>query len=367
MPRLAPVVALEAILVSSKSPHDGLFRFVFSQREPASVLLGMLLPTGLARRARWSTLRAVPTGFVDAELSERYSDLCFSLRIGRRSALVYVLLEHQSSPERLMPLRLLGYMHRMWMHYLGEHPRARRLPLIIPLVVSNTRGPWRAPRRFKDLIALDAPLEAELTRFVPQFEYLVDDLLAPASTGTRRPMENAIAELTLRLLAAARTDVDVLALLSQSYDLLEAVRRAPNGLAALVAIAHYTLAQSAKQPAAVRRLFHKLGTEGEVAHMTAAHILTKQARLEGREEGRLEGREEGRLEGREEGRVEGRADLIVQLLSSKFGALPESVQTRVHAASERALDAMAMRLLSAERLDEVLALANGGARGTRKK
>ncbi|MEZ4220366.1 MAG: Rpn family recombination-promoting nuclease/putative transposase [Polyangiaceae bacterium] len=366
MPRLAPVVALEAILASSKSPHDGLFRFVFSQHEAASALLGMLLPKEVARRAKWSTLRALPTGFVDAELSERHSDLCFSLRIGRRRALVYVLLEHQSSPERLMPLRLLGYMHRMWMHYLGEHPRSRRLPLIIPLVVSNTRGPWRAPRRFKDLMALDAPLEPELARFVPQFEYLVQDLLAPASVGARRPLESAIAELTLRLLATARTDVDVLTLLSQSYDLLGAVQRAPNGLAALVAIAHYTLAQSAKQPAAVRRLFHKLGTEGEVAHMTAAHILTKQARLEGRAEGRAEGRSEGRAEGRAEGRTEGRAALIVQQLAARFGKLPESVQARVHAASERALDAMAVRLLSAESLDEVLALANGRGGGSRQ-
>ncbi|MEZ4227135.1 MAG: DUF4351 domain-containing protein, partial [Polyangiaceae bacterium] len=111
--------------------------------------------------------------------------------------------------------------------------------------------------------------------------------------------------------------------------------------------------------AAVRRLFHKLGTEGEVAHMTAAHILTKQARLEGRVEGRAEGRVAGR--------TEGRAALIVQQLSARFGNLPESVQARVHAASERALDAMAVRLLSAESLDEVLALANGSAGGSRRE
>lgn len=119
---------------------------------------------------------------------------------------------------------------------------------------------------------------------------------------------------------------------------LDAMRRAPNGLAALTAVAHHAMSISKRPPAAVRRVFHKLGTEGELAHMTAAHILTKQARPEGRSEGR----------------AEGRAELVLEMLAAKFGAMSPTAESAVRAASERELDAMAIRLLSASSLDEVL-------------
>ena len=55
-----------------------------------------------------------------------------------------------------------------------------------------------------------------------------------------------------------------------------------------------------------------------------------------------------------QGRREGRADLLSQLLVRRFGALPETVRTRLAAASVDELDAIGERLLSAQNLEEAL-------------
>jgi len=61
-----------------------------------------------------------------------------------------------------------------------------------------------------------------------------------------------------------------------------------------------------------------------------------------------------RAEGRVEGRVEGEANVLVRLLTRKFGPLPESTEAAIRAASLEQLDAWTDRVLDATSLDEVL-------------
>jgi predicted transposase YdaD len=52
---------------------------------------------------------------------------------------------------------------------------------------------------------------------------------------------------------------------------------------------------------------------------------------EGRKEGLQKGRQEGRQEGQREGQLEGKREALLQLLTSKFGPLPEKSASRVRA------------------------------------
>lgn len=63
---------------------------------------------------------------------------------------------------------------------------------------------------------------------------------------------------------------------------------------------------------------------------------------------------QGLTEGEAKGRLEGRAELIVQQLSVRFGALSESVRTGLRAASTEELDRIGERLLTASTLSEAL-------------
>jgi predicted transposase YdaD len=84
--------------MSDRSPHDSLFRGVFSSTDNASGLLRGALPAKLAARINWASLRRIDGSFVDRKLADLRTDLLFGVRLGRREALLYVLLEHQSTP-----------------------------------------------------------------------------------------------------------------------------------------------------------------------------------------------------------------------------------------------------------------------------
>jgi hypothetical protein len=63
---------------------------------------------------------------------------------------------------------------------------------------------------------------------------------------------------------------------------------------------------------------------------------------------------EGRAEGAAKGKAEGKAELVLKLLSLKFGDVSAETRQRVETASMDELDLWAERVLSAQRLEDVL-------------
>lgn len=55
-----------------------------------------------------------------------------------------------------------------------------------------------------------------------------------------------------------------------------------------------------------------------------------------------------------EGEAKGRLELILDLLGSRFGPLPESIQTRVRSASAAQIHAVGKQVLTAQTLEEAL-------------
>jgi hypothetical protein len=60
-------------------------------------------------------------------------------------------------------------------------------------------------------------------------------------------------------------------------------------------------------------------------------------------------------EGEQKGRQEGEAALLLRLLESRFGALPDWARDRIAAADTAALEQWGLRLLDSESLDDILA------------
>lgn len=64
--------------------------------------------------------------------------------------------------------------------------------------------------------------------------------------------------------------------------------------------------------------------------------------------------ERGMQLGLRAGTALGRIELVLKLLEARFGCLPDHVFSRVHGTSNAGLDAIALRTLTARRLDEAL-------------
>lgn len=152
------------------NPHDAFFKVSLSQPETALAFLRHYLPAPLADLLDLSWIDVAKDSFVDADLSEHFSDLLYLVRRSAGGqAFVYVLVEHKSHPDPFVALQLLRYMVRIW-----EKARREGQPLwpILPVVVYHGGGEWSAPQRFQE--SLDVP--DALAAFVPQFDYWLCDL-----------------------------------------------------------------------------------------------------------------------------------------------------------------------------------------------
>jgi predicted transposase YdaD len=81
------------------TPHDGLFKGVFSQPEHAQGMLRAVVPPALAEALDWQALTLRPGSFVDAAFTYQHTDLLYSAmwRDGGQ-ALIFFPFEHQSTP-----------------------------------------------------------------------------------------------------------------------------------------------------------------------------------------------------------------------------------------------------------------------------
>jgi len=125
--------------------------------------------------------------FIPEDLREKRSDVVYRIRRGGLEAYVYILIEHQSRVDYLMPWRLLSYMVRLWERCVQEAGSATRrkdflLPPIVPVVFYEGEDSWTAARRFTEKVRDSATFRD----YVPEFDYRLvslrdedtDDLMA---------------------------------------------------------------------------------------------------------------------------------------------------------------------------------------------
>jgi hypothetical protein len=168
------------------------------------------------------------------------------------------------------------------------------------------------------------------------------------SEALRARAITALDKLVLWCLRNARTPDELIATLRGWAAVVREAHEAPHGAAALAVVWRYIVLISRQTPQeAVALLIDALPEEKE-SIVTAGEQLI--------EMGRQEGLRKGREEGREEGRKEGQAELLLKLLCTRFGAVPEKAALKVRAADAATLDLWAERVLTASSLTEVLDL-----------
>jgi hypothetical protein len=324
--------------------HDLLFRSTFSQLEHAASILRLLLPPALISRLNWSTLALCPGSFIDEALAERFTDLLFSINLSGRPAHLYLLFEHESSPEPLMALRMLRYEVRIWDAWLKENPHAKRIPAILPVVLHHSPEGWTAAVAFEALLDVDEELLAVIAPYIPRFQFILDDISAATDDELRGRAMTALGRLVLWCFRHSRTPEEFVHRIGGWVDLVREVRRAPNGVAALKTIyKDMMLVTERYRPEELVGLLGKaLGKEGKAEMASVAEQLLAQGRVE------------GLAEGENKGLLRGRRELLLELLRTRFGEVPEAAAARVNAADVGQLDLWAKRLLSAPTLADVL-------------
>lgn len=317
-------------------PHDGLVKYAFSKRHHAKGLLRAILPATLTATMAWSTLRLKKDTFIDPALRNRFADLLFTVRIRGVEVHVYILLEHQRSVDKLMMLRLLIYMARIWERIARDDPRRATIPAIVPVLLHHSATGWRAEITFENIVDLPAAAREALLPHIPRFQARLVDLSPASATAIADEWLTAFGKLVLWALSVAGDDARFLAEIGRMQEAVARAHAAPDGYEALRAIFVYISAthQRLGKKQIVDELKAAVGKDREKVIMSLLDEL----------------RQEGELRGRQAGR----AISLLDQLAVRFGSVPADAQVRIQAADEATLKRWSIRVLTESTLDAVL-------------
>lgn len=149
--------------------HDPVYRRIFNHARIIEEILRRFATGPWAGHLDFSTLEPVPGHFVTKYLRRREADVIWRVRYGLGEGdwfYVFVLMELQSTVQRFMALRLLGYVlnlcEALLVHkkYLAARRPRRLLPPVLAVVLYNGEKPWTAPLSLAELFQ---PIERRRT------------------------------------------------------------------------------------------------------------------------------------------------------------------------------------------------------------
>lgn len=320
-------------------PHDALFKRTFSDPVLASGEFRAMLPAALLEATDFGTLKLCAGSYVDEALVKSESDLLFEAKVAGRDTFFYVLFEHQSQPDPLMPLRMLRYVVRILERYAAEGSgRALSLPLpvVIPLVLHHGERGWTVARRVEDLFGADFIARAGVADLVPRLSLLVDDLASRSDAElARRGDGQPRAVVTLHLFRDRRNFARFQASLGVILPALRALLADREGREDLQTFLRYAF----------------FGADDDVSAtlVDVAGTLDPQAK-----EDFMTLAEKWLAEREAKGKAEGKAEVLRKLATLKFGPLPASVTERFGEATLADLERWTERVLTATTLEEMI-------------
>jgi len=317
--------------MTTPTPHDCFFRENFARHAIARDFLRHHLPQALLADLDLERLTISPDTFVTEALRKVYSDLIYQIPYRDTQLSVYLLFEHKSQSDHWVLLQLLRYIVASGELYRDQHPQAKTLPPIYPLVLYHGQRRWRAPACFHDLID---PLPEALKPYVPQFRYALHDISARSSTAIKGEVLSRLIQLALRNIYSDQPAER----LHELLELITKVSRDPTALDVLESLLRYYVQGTGRlDETQVRRLLEQT-LSGEPLMET---FIDKYIAL-------------GEQRGEQHGEQRGRATILLRLIERKFGPPSEMVRERVTQADSDRLLEWSERILEARTLEEVL-------------
>jgi len=281
-------------------------------------------------------LELMPGSFVRPDVAHRHSDPLFRVPLGDKLVYLYLLIEHQSWPDPLMPLRVLEYIQLVWAKLLREQPDRKTVPPVITLVVHHGPTGWTAPRSLHEMVeGLDQ--FPEIRPFVPNVELCIEDLVYVSDEELlARPLA-PVPQMAMWLLRDAR-------------DLGAALAHIPAWRTVLARV----LADFPDEARFFLRYISR--TAGPHSYEQVRHAILEQ--VPSAEAPFASIAEQPRQEGRQEARQEALGalrDTLRILLTQRFGALDAATDACFDGAEMPELQRLAQRVMLCIELDNVFA------------
>jgi predicted transposase YdaD len=279
--------------IGVNNPHDKVFRENYLDPDNARSLIINALPERVVKLMDLSTLEICKDSFIEADLSDYYSDMLYRVKFRDGSAgSVYVLFEHKSYYDKYVHLQLLEYMVKIWrLHIKHNNEDSVSLPIVIPLLICHGRRQWpKDTVRFTSL--LTGPV-GELSGYIPDFGFELYDLFHFSDDEIKGTIMNRVVMLLFKHVF----DPDFQHKLPDILSLLKTLMKKETGMQYLETVLRYLTSVVSEDELSLEQI--KDMVEQVISKEAGEYIMTLAEKL--RNEGEIRGEIRGLKEGIEIG------------------------------------------------------------------
>ena len=346
-----------------KNPHDEFFKAIFGKPENTAEFLRNFLPKEVVEILDLDSLKSVKDSLISKELKSYYSDLLFTVDSKNSNGYVYILFEHKSYKDRLLPLQLLRYTIKLYDRHLQMHKDAKKLPFVVPVVFYHGRHRFEYTK-LKDLF----DEQDALIRYTPDFEYEFVNITQKEDEKLRLNGEIGAALLLMKHIF----DPDFPRRVPEILQLLFRVYGAQTGVEAIGLYLQYIIAGATN--ADPDELLKTLNEQGGKIMPSLAKKLYDEGLHDGLQEGIQKGMQEGIQKGMQEGMQKGLQEgiqkgmqegiqkgmqeartALLDLIEIKFGYVDPQLREKINSIADlQTLSKIRRVVKKAASLDDVL-------------
>jgi recombination-promoting nuclease RpnB len=173
--------------------HDHFFRMAMSDKRVAREFFIAHLPQDILSVIKLDHLELQTGTYIDDMRKEAIADMLFKTTIAECEGYIYLLTDHQSKPDALMPFRILKYTCNIIDQHL-KGSKSKLIPLIVPFVVYHGKQPWNYSTDIHDLV--DAPRNLTANYFLKPFHLI--DLTQIKDEVIKQNIWSGVMELALK-------------------------------------------------------------------------------------------------------------------------------------------------------------------------
>ena len=114
-------------------PHDLLVEATLSNPQALQDFANIYLPKQVLEKMDTNSLELTNKSYVSADMKEFHDDVVFAFTLKEHTGYAFCIIEHPSTPDRMLPLRFIQYQINLIEDYLKEKPEGTKWPIIIPI------------------------------------------------------------------------------------------------------------------------------------------------------------------------------------------------------------------------------------------
>lgn len=268
--------------------HDKFFKDSFSRKQLVEGLIQEFFPKELSQKIDLASLELSNNSYTDEKLEEHFADIVYQCTYQNSQKIrISLLFEHKSYQEKYPHFQLLRYLLNAWEQ---DNKEKKEPTLTIPIVIYHGKSRWKyqpLPQYFKGL-------DAELGRFLPDFDYLLFDI-SQFSDEQIAGFSNKFLALSWILLKNSRTKSYLLGIAKAFTELIQAIELAGD-MSYIRSVFLYVLSttENLAKPKIVD-IFRNISTQTNSITMTIAEAMKLEGKIQGKIEGKIEGKEEATM------------------------------------------------------------------------